>query len=241
MLRRKRKYALYSDTKKRRHSLSRGILIGLGFFLLYSFITGFIVSFRVLDNDSMQPSLHAGDFMLFSSYKLHNLFDGEAADEPAFTRGSIVLVDMGLKNDTSLLSDILDGLVRLLTVQRVSPYGRGEDLYVKRVLALPGDEVSMTNFVLRVKPSGRSYSLTEFEVSEREYNVNIPQVPAIWDESLPLSGNMASFVLGYNECFVLSDDRSTTNDSRTWGAVPSKCIAGKALFRYWPPNSLGTP
>jgi signal peptidase I len=48
-------------------------------------------------------------------------------------------------------------------------------------------------------------------------------------------------VLGEGEYFVLSDDRSNTNDSRTWGAVPIDFIAGKALFRYWPVTRLGRP
>jgi signal peptidase I len=99
----------------------------------------------------------------------------------------------------------------------------------------------MTNFVLRIKPRDESYSFTEFELSEHPYNVTIPQVPALWDESLPFSGNMERIVLGEDECFVLSDDRSNTNDSRTWGPIPVSLIAGKALFRYWPLNRLGLP
>jgi signal peptidase I len=66
-------------------------------------------------------------------------------------------------------------------------------------------------------------------------------VPALWDESLPFSGNMDRIVLGENECFVLSDDRSNTNDSRTWGPVSLDIIVGKALFRYWPLNRIGLP
>jgi signal peptidase I len=99
----------------------------------------------------------------------------------------------------------------------------------------------MTNFVIRVKPAGSSYGLTEFELADRPYDVTIPQIPALWDESLPFSGYMDRIVLGEDECFVLSDDRSNTNDSRTWGAIPLDFIAGKVLFRYWPVTRLGRP
>jgi signal peptidase I len=92
-----------------------------------------------------------------------------------------------------------------------------------------------------VKPRGELYSFTEFELWDRPYEVTIPQVPALWDESLPFSGTMERIVLGPGECFVLSDDRSNTNDSRSWGPVPVKLVAGKALFRYWPLTRLGRP
>jgi signal peptidase I len=112
---------------------------------------------------------------------------------------------------------------------------------MKRVIGLPGDEIIMTNFVFRVKPSGGSYSLTEFELSDKPYDVTIPHVPALWDESIPFSGNMDRIVLGENECFVIADDRSNTNDSRTWGPVPAELIIGRALFRYWPFTRIGRP
>jgi signal peptidase I len=52
---------------------------------------------------------------------------------------------------------------------------------------------------------------------------------------------MAAIVLKDNECFVVSDDRNNTNDSRTWGAVSLDLIAGKAVFRYWPILRMGNP
>jgi len=47
-------------------------------------------------------------------------------------------------------------------------------------------------------------------------------------------------VLGEDECFVLSDDRSNTNDSRTWGPIPVSSVTGRALLRYWPLTRAGT-
>jgi signal peptidase I len=123
----------------------------------------------------------------------------------------------------------------------VSLFDQRRHFYIKRIIGLPGDEISMTNFVLRIKPAGQSYFLTEFELTDRPYTPAIPQVPALWDESLPFSGNMDPRVLEKNECFVLSDDRSNTNDSRSWGPVPVHFVAGRLLFRYWPLTRLGRP
>jgi signal peptidase I len=161
-----------------------------------------------------------------------------------FRRGNIVLVDMSLLEKPGFFHRVLDGIVRFFTAQRVSLNKREEHIYLKRVIGLPGDEISMTNFVMRVKPKDKSYSFTEFELWDfpyAVYDVDIPHVPALWDESLPFSGNMERIVLGDDECFVLSDDRSNTNDSRTWGPIQVKLIAGKALFRYWPFTRLGRP
>ncbi|MDR2028474.1 MAG: signal peptidase I [Treponema sp.] len=233
----------YAAQKNQRHHV-RWILIWLAsFFVLYTLVTVFFFSMRVLENETMQPGLHAGDRFIFSSYKFHGLLSDTAPlnRELPFHRGNVVLVDMALREDRRGFSPILDMLIRFFTLQRLSLFDREEHFYIKRVLGLPGDEISMTNFVLRIKPAGEAYGLTEFELSERPYDVTIPQVPALWDESIPFSGNMETLVLGENDCFVLSDDRSNTNDSRTWGPVPVDLIAGKALFRYWPLTHLGRP
>jgi signal peptidase I len=49
---------------------------------------------------------------------------------------------------------------------------------------------------------------------------------------------MDTIILGPNECFVISDDRSNTNDSRTWGAIPYSLITARAVARIWPPVKI---
>jgi signal peptidase I len=240
----KRRRYSYAAQKSRRHRI-RWILLGvLAFFVVYSVLTSLLFSMRVLENDTMGPGLRAGDRFIFSSYEIYALLPGlsiQGEDLP-FRRGNVVLVDMSLRERRGFFHHVLDGVVRFFTAQRVSLNNSQDHAYLKRVIGLPGDEISMTNFVIRVKPKDREYSFTEFELWDfpyAVYDVDIPQVPALWDESLPFSGNMERIVLGEDECFVLSDDRSNTNDSRTWGPVPVSFIAGKALFRYWPFNRLG--
>ena len=191
----------------------------------------------------MAPNLRPGERFIFSSYNIYSLISGLDLEKgpPPFRRGNIVLADMYKGDRPGLVLQLLDGVVRFFTLQKLSLVDRQEYLFVKRVIGLPGDEITMTNFVIRVKAKGSAYSLTEFEVTEQVYTLDIPQIPALWDSSLPFSGNMDRIVLGENECFVLSDDRSNTNDSRTWGPVLVKNIAGKALFRYWPLTRIGRP
>jgi signal peptidase I len=237
-----RKYS-YTDQKNKRHRV-RWILLGfLVFYVSYTFLTTFIFSTRVMESDTMQPNLRSGDRFIFSSYTFYTLLpDFEWLNRsPPIRRGTVVLVDMSLKEKRNMVETLLDGVIRFFTLQRVSFAGRGEQFYMKRVIGLPGDEITMTNYVFRVKPKDGFYTLTEFELWDKPYDVTIPQVPALWDAAIPFSGKIETFVLGDDECFVLSDDRSNTNDSRTWGPVPMDFIVGKALFRYWPITRLGRP
>ena len=241
----KRRYS-YPGQKGYQYRLRRIVLVSLVFILFYVSFTSLFFSMRVLENNTMAGNLIHGERFIFSSYNYYSLIPAlDIEKEPyPFRRGSVVLVDMFREERPGIFNRILDSLVRFFTFQRISPLeqpGRGtvEHLYVKRIIALPGDEISMNNFVIRVKVRGSMYSLTEFEVTEKDYTPDMPHVHSLWDSSLPLSGNMDTIVLGANECFVLSDDRSNTNDSRTWGPVPIKNITGKALFRYWPLTRLG--
>ncbi|MCL2070421.1 MAG: signal peptidase I [Treponema sp.] len=238
----KRKYS-YSEQKSYRHKKRWVKLSVILFLLLYVSFSSMFFSMRVLQNETMGSNLMPGERFVFSSYRLHSIIpalDFERGNLP-FNRGSVVLVDMSGRKSPGPIVLFFDGILRFFTVQRLSITEHREQVFVKRVIGLPGDEIIMNNFVVRVRVSGSAHSLTEFEVTYADYTPDIPQIPALWDSSLPFSGNMDAIVLGENECFVLSDDRSNTNDSRTWGPVPVKSVIGKAVFRYWPLSRMGRP
>ncbi|MDR0655996.1 MAG: signal peptidase I [Treponema sp.] len=236
-----RKYS-YKDQKSQRQKILWIFLCIVIIFTVYNSLSSFFFSMRVLENNTMQPELKPGERFIFSSFPVYSFFSRiNALKRIPFRRGDIVLVDTGTGEKRSVVQVLLDGAIRFFTAQRIG-LGRAENsTYIKRVIALPGDEIVMTNFVMRVKTEESSYSLTEFELSQRPYEVTIPQIPALWDDSMPFSRNMETISLGPDECFVLSDDRSNTNDSRTWGPIPLNRISGRAIFRYWPLTRLGPP
>nr|AGS53144.1 signal peptidase I [uncultured bacterium contig00060] len=225
----------YRAQKYQRSRLIRFVFIFFILFVIYNFLTAFFFSVWVVDNNTMQPGLSSGDRLIFTSFTLPSWLNRNANEENfPFKRGSIVLVDMGRNKEQKLPLRIIDSFVRFFTAQKVSIFSARGQYYIKRVIALPGDEISMTNYMFKVKTANNQFSLTEFELSEKPYHPAIPQTPALWDETIPFSGSMETIILGPNECFVVSDDRGNTNDSRTWGAIPYSLITARAVVRIWP-------
>jgi len=101
--------------------------------------------------------------------------------------------------------------------------GTGCD-FIKRILAMPGETVAIHNGVV----------LVDGQVLSEPYIPNAVQT---------LPGNFTdngSITLGSEEYFVVGDNRSHSSDSRSWGPIHRSDIVGKAFFRYWPPESVGS-
>jgi signal peptidase I len=227
----KSKQYSYTAQKHQRHRLLKIFLVFLILYVVYNCLTAFFFSVWVVENDTMKNGLNAGDRLIFTSFLT-------SPQNRELRRGSIVLVDKGGNKDQKWPLKVVDGIVRFFTAQRVSIFSRDGQYYIKRVIALPGDEISMTDYVFRVRPQGSTFSLTEFELSYKPYSPVIPRVSALWDDSLPFSGTMDTIILGEDECFVIADDRGTTNDSRTWGPISPSLITAKAAIRIWPLNKI---
>jgi signal peptidase I len=91
--------------------------------------------------------------------------------------------------------------------------------YIKRVIALPGDDLRIDHG--RVWVNGR-------QIAE-------PYVPARFrdDRSQP------EMTIPPGEYFVMGDHRSISSDSRDFGTVARDLIYGKAAFVYWPVDQVG--
>ncbi|MCL1929039.1 MAG: signal peptidase I [Treponema sp.] len=210
------------------------------FFIIHTLVSGLVVSNRAVENNTMRPGILPGERFVFLSFAVQHMFRTGNEGYLPFQRGQIVLVDRNT-GKKPVFRTALDFTVRFFSLQRYSLFPKEDNLYVKRVIGLPGDTISMNNYVMRIKPASDTYEFTEFELSTLDYTPELPQLSLLWDESIPFSGFMDSIVLGKDECFVLSDDRSVTNDSRTWGPVPANTITARALVRYWPLTRLGHP
>ena len=91
--------------------------------------------------------------------------------------------------------------------------------YIKRVIALPGDDLKIDHGVVSV--NGK--------------DLQEPYVPAMYqdDRSQP------EMTVPDGEYFVMGDHRSISSDSREFGPVPRNLIYGRAEFVYWPVDQAG--
>jgi signal peptidase I len=93
-----------------------------------------------------------------------------------------------------------------------------EQEYIKRVIALPGDRVEISNG--KVIVNGQA--------------LNEPYIAAHPNYNYPLT------VVPPGSLFVLGDNRNNSSDSHSWGPAPLNEVVGKAIFVYWPPASWGS-
>ena len=91
--------------------------------------------------------------------------------------------------------------------------------YVKRVIGLPGDNVSVS--AGRVLINGKA--LNEDYVR-----------PEYFDRQ-----SYAAVHVDADHFYVMGDHRNSSNDSRAWGTVARSYIYGKAVLVYWPMNRFG--
>ena len=92
--------------------------------------------------------------------------------------------------------------------------------YIKRVVGLPGDVVDVEE----------GNVLVNGEIFDEDY------VPANFFDRRSYS----PVYVEPGHYYVLGDHRNQSNDSRMWGLVPEQNIYGKAVFRYWPVNKMGS-
>jgi signal peptidase I len=91
--------------------------------------------------------------------------------------------------------------------------------YIKRVIALPGDDLRIDHGQVWVngKRLEESYVPMKYEDDRSQPEMTVPK----------------------GDYFVMGDHRSISSDSRDFGPVPRGLIYGKAAFVYWPVEQAG--
>jgi signal peptidase I len=93
--------------------------------------------------------------------------------------------------------------------------------FIKRVVGLPGDKLSIRNgHVIR---NGTRESDSYIAPCAGGSACNLPQ----------------TITVPPDHYFMMGDNRGESDDSRFWGPVPRKWIIGGAFATYWPPKQIG--
>lgn len=208
-------------------------------FVIFETLSVFAFKSWTVGSSAMSPTLAKGDrvVMLPSAYGIFNPFSGGRGAFKAPARGDIVLLHRSSTERRGWFERLLDSFVRFVTLQYVALWSSSssdENPVIKRVVAVPGDSVKIDDFVVYVKSAGSSHYLTEYEVSNKTYDIGGRLGIAGWDKDMPLGGTMAPIDLGPGQFFVIGDNRVASTDSRFFGPVSSRDILGKVALRYWP-------
>ena len=99
------------------------------------------------------------------------------------------------------------------------PGGTG-DVYIKRIVGLPNETIVMKE--------------GELLLNGRPLQENYPTSPAVEKRIGP-----QEWSAGYDEYFVMGDNRRQSRDSRIFGPVNNRLIMGRVWLRYWPPSAWG--
>lgn len=101
-----------------------------------------------------------------------------------------------------------------------NPPAESDKPYIKRIIGLPGDEVTFNNGQVFVNGV----------MLDEDY---------IEDRTRCQRNDYCDVIVPEGEIFVLGDHRSNSSDSRVFGPVPIESVIGKAWLSYWPISDIG--
>jgi signal peptidase I len=90
-------------------------------------------------------------------------------------------------------------------------------VYVKRVIGVPGDRVSIETGVVSVNGATIAEPYVRFGDRRSASAVTVPA----------------------DSYYVLGDNRANSDDSRAWGFVAASDVIGRAVLAVWPPSHAG--
>jgi len=102
--------------------------------------------------------------------------------------------------------------------------------YVKRVIGVPGESLSVRNGKLFIDGS-------PIEEPPAVKNLRLAQVPESWSSYLKENGE--PYKVPARSYFVIGDNTANSSDSRLWGPVPRDAIIGRVSKAYWPWSRAG--
>jgi signal peptidase I len=139
------------------------------------------------------------------------IVDGASMD-PTFKSGQYLIVDkLNLRFNSPERGTVL-----------IFKYPKNpKKYYIKRLIALPGETISIRDGVVTIINNDHPEGLILDE----------PYVEFEKKDNL-------TFSLGPDEYFVLGDNRIASADSRVWGPVPTDNLIGRPILRVYPPTLM---
>jgi len=139
-----------------------------------------------VEGRSMQPNIESGNHVLINTLAYGVALGPLVLTRTPIARGDIVAFERG--------------------------HGDDAKIFLKRVIALPGETVALSNgaTIVQGQPLHEIYDL------------------------IPDRSSMNAISVPTGTVFVLGDNRAESDDSRSFGPIPQSSIIGKAVFVIWP-------
>ncbi len=157
-------------------------------------------------------------------------------------RGDAILLKKKVVEKHKFYEIIWHNISLFFSAQQYDSYAQKDrpdtNYQIRRIIGMPGDEIYMLDYVLYIKPAGQKHYLTEFELSDKTYNLTFLTPPAEWNGSVGVKGSFEPITLGPDEYFVLGDNRISVSDSRLWGPVTKQDIKGRIILKYFPLKTI---
>ena len=206
-------YKMRQELYRRIASISKIILIC---FVAISIFMNFLLYPVLSRSNSMSPDISAGSVEFVVPF----------LRTPS--RGDVVLVQNHGSADLNIVKRFLNQCFLFVTALPM----------LRRVVGMPGDTIYIDKYVVYIKPKGESHFLTEFELIDKKYDVEIFTAPTGWDINLGAKSGTKQIVLGDGQYYLLGDNRMECMDSRLWGAVKKSAIKGRVVLQYFPFNKI---
>ena len=140
--------------------------------------------------------------------------------------------------------------IRTLSVKRnaivvIEAPDRPGQLYIKRVIGLPGDTVESRNGVLYVngKKQAQPYLQSAFMKSEiktwaDQQNIDPSLIKFTNDFNIATLPATKHKIVPAGQYFVLGDNRLVSHDGRDFGFISKNKIESVVVWRYWPLDQM---
>lgn len=189
------------------------LLVALAFGIAWG-IQAFVLKPFAIPSESMEDTLKTGDRILAARfwYRLNDV-----------SRGDVIVFHPPLRPED-------EESVELPAVAGDVDASDGSVTFIKRVIGLPGERISITDGKVHI--NGRQLDEPYVNGLESIYSVcGAGEVSGIDTEQ--------GFTIPAGHVFVMGDNRTDSHDSRCFGPIDEDLIVGRAFLIIWPPSKMG--